>query len=154
MKTNTRFSLGIILVAGLFLSACSQTGGSGGASQQSTDEGATVATGTAHTHPANECTNSISHTHPNGAGAHKHRYSCKGNGSMAGQHRHPANKCTKTVSHAHSSGKGTHAHRYSCKGNGRSSSANGHFHPANSMTNSTRHNHPNGAGKHSHHYSM
>jgi uncharacterized protein YraI len=33
----------------------------------------------AHTHPRNECTNSVTHTHPNGAGAHQHHYSCQKN---------------------------------------------------------------------------
>lgn len=30
-----------------------------------------------HTHPRNECTNSVTHSHPNGARPHQHHYSCK-----------------------------------------------------------------------------
>ena len=33
--------------------------------------------GFAHTHPANECTRSIQHTHPNGNKPHNHHYSCQ-----------------------------------------------------------------------------
>ncbi|MCF6191194.1 MAG: hypothetical protein L3J51_12010 [Cocleimonas sp.] len=149
MKIKATITLGAVLVTGLVLSACTT---------QVQNEPAVMpakVTGTAHTHPANECTNSISHSHPNGDNAHKHRYSCKPKKMRsANEHTHPANRCTRSISHAHPNGQGTHQHRYSCKGNGRLSNAgNGHFHPANSMTRSTRHNHPNGAGKHSHHYS-
>ncbi len=31
-----------------------------------------------HTHPANKCTNTIRHNHPNGNRPHTHRYSCQG----------------------------------------------------------------------------
>ena len=41
-------------------------------------------TGSNHTHPANRCTRSISHTHA-GPSEHKHRYSCKGNGRQQQQ---------------------------------------------------------------------
>ncbi len=128
-----------------------------------------------HRHPANKCTRSISHAHPNGKRTHSHKYSCKGNGISrvdndmlrkaqqklsaygmrhgANQHRHPANKCTRSISHAHPNGKRKHSHKYSCKGNGmRKSNGNGHVHPANSRTRSIKHYHPNGARKHSHHY--
>ncbi len=159
MKIKTSLSLGAVLLTGLFLSACSQEGSGYITGQKAQGEpvveAKTMVKGVAHTHPANECTNSISHTHPNGGSVHKHRYSCKPKMSRAAnEHKHPANKCTRSVSHAHPNGKSNHAHRYSCQGNARADSGNGHFHPANSMTRSTRHSHPNGKSKHSHHYAM
>nr|CAA6825327.1 MAG: SH3 domain-containing protein [uncultured Thiotrichaceae bacterium] len=36
-----------------------------------------------HAHPSNECTNSVTHTHPNGAGSHQHHYSCKKSASQS-----------------------------------------------------------------------
>ncbi len=38
----------------------------------------------AHTHPANECTNSVTHSHPNGGSAHTHNYACKPGQNISG----------------------------------------------------------------------
>ncbi len=106
MKIKARISLSTVLVTGLLLSACSQ---------QVQNEPAVVApkTGTAHTHPANECTNSISHTHPNGGSAHKHRYSCKPKKMRsANEHTHPANSMTRSTRHNHPNGARKHSHHY------------------------------------------
>lgn len=81
-----------------------------------------------HTHPANRCTRSITHTHPNGANSHQHNYSCQPNQqntanqqsqpqrpvNNANTHRHPANRCTNSITHTHPNGAGQHNHRYSC----------------------------------------
>ncbi len=40
-----------------------------------------------HKHPSNKCTNSVTHTHPNGARAHQHRYSCKKNAVPSQQYQ-------------------------------------------------------------------
>ena len=75
---------------------------------------AAVASG--HAHPANKCTKSVRHNHPNGKRSHSHKYSC--GGAVRGNrwtHGHPANKCTKSVKHTHKS-KGRHNHKYSCQG--------------------------------------
>ncbi len=70
-----------------------------------------------HTHPANKCTNSIRHNHPNGSRSHSHKYSCttahKGN---RWTHGHPANKCTKSIRHTHKFKNSPHNHKYSCGG--------------------------------------
>lgn len=129
-----------------------------------------------HTHPANKCTRSISHTHANGTGNHSHRYSCKngrqqqnmGNTDIYGNqrpsqnadtHKHPANKCTRSISHTHANGSGNHSHRYSCKNNRQQQTAytpkqnsNTHRHQANRCTRSISHTHA-GAKNHSHRYS-
>lgn len=160
MKIKTSLSLGAVLLTSLFMSACSQQGSGNVAGQQSENEsvstGTTMAKGVEHTHPANECTNSISHTHPNGGGVHKHRYSCKPKmARTADEHTHPANKCTRSISHAHPNGKRTHAHRYSCQGTAKNvgMNANQHRHPANKCTRSISHAHPNGKRTHAHRYS-
>lgn len=84
-----------------------------------------------HTHPANRCTRSVTHTHPNGANAHKHHYSCdpktqqqrpvKNNQTTypadPNSHTHPRNECTNSVTHTHPNGAGSHQHRYSCQRN-------------------------------------
>lgn len=87
-----------------------------------TTKPAVVASG--HTHPANRCTKSIRHNHPNGNRSHSHKYSC--GGSVRGNkwtHGHPANKCTKSVKHTHKY-KSRHNHKYSCQGNGGGNSIN------------------------------
>lgn len=38
----------------------------------------------AHTHPANECTRSVTHSHPNGGAAHTHNYACKPGQNISG----------------------------------------------------------------------
>lgn len=75
-----------------------------------------VASADSHKHPANKCTKSVMHAHPNGKGKHAHRYSCQGGGQQAntGQgHLHPANSMTNSVRHSHPNG-GTrkHTHHY------------------------------------------
>ncbi len=108
-----------------------------------------------HTHPANRCTRSVTHSHPNGKRSHKHRYSCmnKQKNSAANKHSHPANKCTKSITHSHPNGKRTHTHRYSCQSNRKTTTGNEHQHPANPCTRSIIHSHPNGMRKHTHRYS-
>jgi uncharacterized protein YraI len=89
--------------------------------------------GNTHTHPANRCTRTITHTHIGSAG-HSHRYSCQkgrqqqsrsnidiyGNQRVsqnANTHRHPANRCTRSILHTHVNGARDHSHRYSCQNN-------------------------------------
>ncbi len=138
----------------------------------------------AHTHPANRCTRSITHTHPNGGGTHKHHYSCDPSTNNApapamksnyqanlpdpNSHNHPSNECTNSITHTHPNGAGSHQHRYSCDKNSNNAPApvvksnyqanlpadpNSHRHPSNECTNSVTHTHPNGAGSHQHRYS-
>ena len=106
-----------LIFSGIVLSACANQGDGNSLATQQVQNGPAVATkkaGVTHTHPANECTNTVSHTHPNGGTAHKHRYSCKPNKKKPFMHTHPANKCTTSVRHSHPNGKGVHTHRYSC----------------------------------------
>lgn len=37
-----------------------------------------------HTHPANECTNSVTHSHPGGGVPHTHNYACKPGQNISG----------------------------------------------------------------------
>ncbi|MGB0847140.1 MAG: SH3 domain-containing protein [Thiolinea sp.] len=71
----------------------------------------------AHVHPANDCTRTINHTHPNGAASHRHNYSCDRNQTQStGQaHTHPRNHCTNSITHEHPNGSNEHNHRYACK---------------------------------------
>lgn len=144
-KSKFFISISTFLFIAIILSACS--------TQRQVDASVTAKPidANAHTHPANECTNSITHTHPNGKRAHTHHYSCKGKGGMTkDSHTHPANKCTKSTTHAHPNGKREHAHKYVCQVN--LTNPNAHTHRANSMTRSMRHVHPGGNRPHSHHY--
>ncbi|MEE9351585.1 MAG: peptidoglycan-binding domain-containing protein [Thiotrichaceae bacterium] len=75
-----------------------------------------VARAGGHTHPANRCTKSIRHNHPNGTRSHSHKYSCKG--AQRGNkwtHGHPANRCTKSIRHTHKFNSARHNHSYSCQ---------------------------------------
>ncbi len=106
-----------------------------------------------HKHPKNQCTNSITHTHPNGSKSHVHRYSCKKSATSgaANSHKHPANRCTRSITHSHPNGKRTHQHRYSCQR--KAVDSNAHTHPRKAgCTNSVTHSHPNGKKSHSHRY--
>ncbi|WP_022951624.1 SH3 domain-containing protein [Leucothrix mucor] len=93
-------------------------------------------TANTHSHPANRCTRSVSHTHPNGANQHSHRYSCQGQAqpaarpqvqvraanvnqgqtavrvTQAGSHTHPRNQFTNAVTHSHPGGTAGHSHNY------------------------------------------
>ncbi len=85
-----------------------------------------------HTHPAQpNCTNSVTHTHPNGARSHSHRYSCKGMPRRATgnkwTHSHPAiPNCTDSITHTHKYNNRNHHHKYGCKGGAKKSSVNVH----------------------------
>ena len=151
--------LGIVLITGSIVSACSsQVQNEPLASVASTPVASSkpVVDALAHTHPANECTNSITHTHPNGDNQHEHNYQCspKAIATDSGAHTHPANELTRSISHSHPNGKNDHQHRYGGqKPSVNNAGGEGHVHPANSLTLSTRHSHPNGQSAHSHSYS-
>ena len=138
MSIKAQLSLTGIIFAGLLVSGCSTMGQGLSQKQEAPQvkEQVKKASPDTHTHPANKCTNSISHTHASGAKAHKHRYSCQSAVKKdANSHRHPANKCTNSITHSHPSGAKTHKHRYSCQSGG----SNSHTHPANSYISSNCH---------------
>ena len=153
MSMKTQLSIASIMLAGLLVSGCGMLGA--GVSQTQNvvapkKAKVAVKNPNTHVHPANKCTNSVTHTHASGSKPHKHRYSC-GPKRSANSHRHPANRCTKSIYHSHPNGKKAHKHRYSCQSK-RAVNANTHRHPANRYTHSVTHTHPNGARKHNHTY--
>ena len=80
-----------------------------------------------HTHPANRCTKSIRHNHPNGSRPHSHKYSCQGvQKSNRWTHSHPANRCTKSIRHTHKFSQRNHHHKYSCQGQSQGNAINIH----------------------------
>ncbi|HIO92216.1 MAG TPA: SH3 domain-containing protein [Leucothrix mucor] len=116
-----------------------------------------------HTHPANRCTRSISHSHAGAKAGHKHSYSCKGKGRQQQvtrqrtyyggslKHTHGKSQCVSAIAHSHNGG--NKIHRHECPSSGRSSAAGGrHTHPANSLTRATTHSHPYQDRSHSHSY--
>ena len=141
-----------------------------------------VAVSNHHVHPRNQCTNTITHSHPNGSNSHAHRYQCRDNGAARTQrvsqnsadtHKHPQHACTRSITHNHPNGQRSHQHRYSCKANAprRNTKTNNvptmaqmrpksrnytngdtHTHPSNGMTRSRTHSHPNGVNAHKHKY--
>lgn len=145
MNTTSTLSIASLVLAGMFTTGCSQQqvdgGGSSqvaGSSQQQAEPVAEVVAPAAvtpppapraarnpnsHTHPAQpNCTNSVTHVHPNGAKSHHHKYSCSGmkRARPTGNkwtHRHPAiPRCTDSVTHTHKFANRNHHHKYSCKG--------------------------------------
>lgn len=80
-----------------------------------------------HSHPANKCTKSVTHTHKHAGGTHRHSYSCGPKRPtvyrppvkkqpMTNAHTHPAiPNCTDSISHTHPNGRSAHKHAYSCK---------------------------------------
>ena len=135
-----------------------------------------VNTANTHTHPANRCTRSVSHTHPNGVNQHTHRYSCQGQATQqqpqvqvravaqtnANTHTHPRNQFTNAVTHTHASGSSQHKHNYGGQRQVQQpqvqvravtqTSANTHTHPRNQFTNAVTHTHASGSAQHSHNY--
>lgn len=134
-------------------------------------------TANTHTHPANPCTRSVSHTHPNGANQHTHRYSCQGQATQqprpqvqvraatqtnANTHTHPRNQFTNAVTHTHASGSSQHKHNYGGQRQVQQpqvqvravtqTNANTHTHPRNQFTNAVTHTHASGSAQHSHNY--
>ena len=121
-----------------------------------------------HTHPANQCTRSKTHTHANGAVRHTHRYSCGGRGRSAQQvtqqyptyygstnlqHTHTKSQCASAISHSHKNGDTIHRHECPTTNRGRRSSTGWtHTHPANSLTRATTHSHPYQDPRHTHFY--
>ena len=77
MSIKAKLSVMGVIFTGLMISGCTTIGVGGSQTQETvkTSKPETVSPDT-HTHPANKCTNSISHTHASGAKTHKHRYSC------------------------------------------------------------------------------
>lgn len=140
MNTTSTLSIASLILAGMFTTGCSQQqvdgGGSSqvaGSSQQQAEPVAEVAPAVvtpppapraarnpnSHTHPAQpNCTNSVTHVHPNGAKSHHHKYSCSGMKKSTGNtHRHPAiPRCTDSITHTHKFANRNHHHKYSCKG--------------------------------------
>ena len=88
-----------------------------------------VARVSGHTHPANRCTKSIRHNHPNGTRSHSHKYSCNNKRRPTGNrwtHGHPANRCTKSIRHTHKFNSARHNHSYSCQQKTRKQGINVH----------------------------
>ncbi len=148
-------TIGAFLLLAVIISACSMQVQYEEKIATTTNSAIIKVPSTAHTHPANECTNSITHSHPlpSGSKVHKHSYSCKGKVPKSiNTHTHPANKCTRSTTHTHPNGKRNHSHKYACQAKA-GSRGNAHVHAANSLTRSMRHVHPGGNRKHNHHYS-
>ena len=119
-----------------------------------------------HTHPANACTRSITHTHAGAKPGHTHRYSCKGRGrqqqvvrrttyygsySSSLQHTHPKSQCVSAITHSHKGG--DRMHRHQCPpDNRRHNTSNMHTHRANALTRATTHSHPYQDRNHTHRY--
>ena len=128
MKIKTVLTLGTLFAGSVLLSACSQNVAEVAPPKEKVvvikkiiikkpiaAETTVNATADTHSHPKNECTNSVTHTHPNGKNAHKHHYSCKNSGKPGEvAHTHPANDCTREFSHAHPNARQGHVHDYRC----------------------------------------
>ncbi len=117
-----------------------------------------------HTHPANGCTRSITHTHVSPNPNHVHRYNCQGRNNQQAvqqrptyygasnlQHTHGKSQCVSAISHSHKNG--DTIHRHECPSSSRNTATGGrHSHPANAMTRATTHSHPYQDRRHTHTY--
>lgn len=131
-----------------------------------------------HTHPRNQFTNAVTHSHPGGTAGHSHNYGGQraGNNVATQQqssqqvavasgpalvtHIHPATPYNQQVTHTHAGGDVIHPHDFlmpkaAVPAQAQQQvqvSANTHTHPKNQFTNSVTHTHLNGANPHSHNY--
>ena len=134
---------------------------------------ARVNTGSTHSHPANRCTRSISHTHAGPAG-HSHRYSCQGQATQRqtqtvqrqvvrqavvdnNSHTHPRNQYSNAITHSHASNNRQHSHNYGRQVQQQvqvraANTGNSHTHPRNQYSNAVTHNHASNNVNHSHNY--
>lgn len=136
----------------------------------------TQAASYSHTHPRNQFSNAVTHSHPGGAGVHQHNYGGQrtaqvtqtrqavtqttNTGLQQVTHIHPASPYNKQTQHTHPGGAGIHIHDFLMPPRQatqtvqatRQVSANTHTHPRNGLTNSVTHTHPNGANQHTHNY--
>ena len=134
-----------------------------------------VNTGNTHSHPANRCTRSISHTHAGPAG-HSHRYSCQGQATQRqvqqqqvvavqetvvdnNSHTHPRNQFSNAVTHSHASTNRQHSHNYGQTARQQptvqvraANTGNSHTHPRNQFSNAVTHTHASNNPNHSHNY--
>ena len=122
-----------------------------------------VKTGNSHSHPANRCTRSISHSHA-GPQGHSHRYSCQGQATQQQQaatdqnsHTHPRNQFSNAVTHSHASSTSNHRHNYGQNGTTQtqqptvsSGTQVTHIHPQAQYNAKTTHTHSGGASRHLH----
>jgi hypothetical protein len=131
----------------------------------------TVATGTAHTHPRNQFSNAVTHTHASNNPQHSHNYA--GNRAQQQQartvtptanqpvtHIHPQTAYNAKTTHTHVGGAGVHLHDFLLPKTNQvratqvsNNDANLHRHQANQFTRSTAHTHANGRAAHNHSYS-
>lgn len=119
-------------------------------------EGSAVKTNKApsqHTHPANECTRSISHNHLSNNANHSHRYSCKSNGKGRQKPQAVAqNSILPPISNMKQTYYKGGNNNYKVKTAVQTNNTLTHRHPANRCTASISHTHASNNPNHSHSY--
>ncbi|MCK5813817.1 MAG: SH3 domain-containing protein [Cocleimonas sp.] len=103
-----------------------------------------------HTHPANRCTGSKSHSHMAPAG-HTHSYSCENNNQQSSVRTIPLQNIKQN--YYNPSTTDIYGRQYGNQKVAFTNNSNKHNHPANECTSSKTHNHANGSVKHTHRYS-
>jgi len=127
----------------------------------------TVVDNNSHTHPRNQYSNAITHSHASNNRQHSHNYGRQVQQqrvqvravATGNSHTHPRNQFSNAVTHNHASNDPNHKHNYGQRGVARQtqrvavrtgSNQVTHIHPQSPYNARTTHTHPGGAGVHVH----
>ncbi len=119
-----------------------------------------------HTHPRNQYSNAITHSHASNNRQHSHNYGRQVQPqrvqvrapATGNAHTHPRNQYSNAVTHNHASNNPAHSHNYGGQVQQQRvqvrapATGNAHTHPRNQLSNAVTHNHASNNPAHSHNY--
>ena len=119
-----------------------------------------------HTHPRNQYSNAITHSHASNNRQHSHNYGRQVQQqrvqvravATGNSHTHPRNQFSNAVTHNHASNDVNHRHNYGRQVQQQRvqvravATGNSHTHPLNQYSNAVTHNHASNNPSHSHNY--
>ena len=119
-----------------------------------------------HTHPRNQYSNAVTHSHASNNRQHSHNYGRQVQQqrvqvravATGNSHTHPRNQYSNAVTHNHASNNANHSHNYGRQVQQQRvqvravATGNSHTHPRNQFTNAVTHNHASNDANHRHNY--
>ncbi len=128
----------------------------------------TVVDNNSHTHPRNQYSNAITHSHASNNRQHSHNYGgqrqqqnvqVRAAQPTGNTHTHPRNQFSNAVTHTHASNNSQHSHNYggqrqqqTVQVRAAQPAGNSHTHPRNQFSNAVTHNHASNDVNHRHNY--
>lgn len=128
----------------------------------------TVVDNNSHTHPRNQYSNAITHSHASNNRQHSHNYGgqrqqqnvqVRAPQATGNSHTHPRNQFSNAVTHNHASNNSQHSHNYGGQRQQQTvqvrapqATGNSHTHPRNQFSNAVTHNHASSNANHKHNH--